>query len=160
MPQVIVEATVPDADPDEVFARVQDFEAYPRYTDAVREITIEGSDGPGTTSEWSVNFRGGILRWRERDWPDPAARTIGYEQVDGDFERFEGDWRITPTGSDVRVVFTALFDLGIPTLAPIIDPIAERALRDNIQTILRGLLGDGVVFADVPTSDPAGATHV
>jgi ribosome-associated toxin RatA of RatAB toxin-antitoxin module len=148
MRRVTVEAIVADADADEVFARVQDFPSYPRYTDAVREVTIEGTDEAGTTSDWSVNFRGGILRWRERDKPDPVARTIDYEQVEGDFERFEGDWRITPTGSDVRVVFTADFDLGIPTLAPIIDPVAERALRDNMQTILRGLLGDGVTFAD------------
>jgi ribosome-associated toxin RatA of RatAB toxin-antitoxin module len=160
MRRVTVEATVPDAEADEVFARVQDFPSYPRYTDAVREITIEGTDESGTTSDWSVNFRGGILRWRERDWTDPVARTIDYEQVEGDFERFEGDWRITPMGSDVLVVFSARFDLGIPTLAPIIDPIAERALRDNIQTILRGLLGDSVTFAAVPSSDPAGASHV
>ena len=32
--------------------------------------------------------------------------------------------------------------------AAIIDPIAERALRDNMHVILRGLLGDDVMFLD------------
>jgi ribosome-associated toxin RatA of RatAB toxin-antitoxin module len=152
MRRVTVEATVPDADAAEVFARLQDFSSYPLYTDAVREVVIEGTDESGTTSDWAVNFRGGILRWRERDVIDPVARTIDYEQVEGDFERFEGDWRVTSEGDAVRVVFTARFDLGIPTLAPIIDPIAERALRENIQTILLGLLGAGVTFADASSA--------
>src|SRR4051794_26332937 len=82
MRRVTVEATVPEADPSEVFARLQDFSSYPLYTDAVREVVIEGSDESGTTSDWSVNFRGGILRWRERDTIDPVARTIDYEQVE------------------------------------------------------------------------------
>jgi hypothetical protein len=48
----------------------------------------------------------------------------------------------------VRVVFTASFDLGMPSLAGIIDPIAEHTLRENMCSILRGLLGPGVKFLD------------
>jgi hypothetical protein len=46
----------------------------------------------------------------------------------------------------VEVEFTAVFDLGMASLAAILDPIAEQALRDSIELILRGLLGEQVSF--------------
>jgi ribosome-associated toxin RatA of RatAB toxin-antitoxin module len=146
MPSVRVETLVPAADADEVFARISDFPRYAEHTGAVREIRVEpGPDGT-LRSAWSVNFRNGIMVWRERDRVDPVARRITFELLSGDFAAFEGGWRVEAAGDDVTVRFDAEFDLGMPSLAAIIDPIAIEALRENIRAILRGLLGDGVAF--------------
>jgi ribosome-associated toxin RatA of RatAB toxin-antitoxin module len=148
MRHVEIETLVADADADAVFGRVRDFTHYADYTDAVREVTVSSEADGVVCSEWSVYFRNGVLCWSERDRIDAAARTITFEQVDGDFDQFNGTWSVQPDGDDVRVVFTASFDLGMPSLAAIIDPIAERTLRENMQSIIRGLLGQDVVFAD------------
>lgn len=152
MRRVEIETLVPDADADAVFDRVRDFTHYADYTAAVREVTVSSAANGVICSDWSVYFRNGILCWSERDRIDAGARTITFEQVDGDFDQFSGTWSVEPAGGDVRVLFTASFDLGIPSLAAIIDPIAERTLRENMQSIIRGLLGPDVVFAD---NDPA-----
>ncbi len=34
------------------------------------------------------------------------------------------------------------FAVGMPAMASFIDPLAERAIRDNIREILQGLFGD------------------
>jgi ribosome-associated toxin RatA of RatAB toxin-antitoxin module len=153
MRTVVIETVVPgargNADADEVFAKVKDFSQYPKYTDAVREVSITTRQDGAVDSQWSVNFRNGVLCWSERDWIDDAARGIAFTQLDGDFERFEGTWQVDPTPTDVTVRFTADFDLGMPSLAAIIDPIAERALRDNMHAILRGLLGPDIEFLPV-----------
>ncbi|GAA1266440.1 aromatase/cyclase [Pseudonocardia aurantiaca] len=146
MPQVKVRALVPNTDADAVFARISDFERYSQYTDAVREIALRRLGNGVVESEWSVNFRNGILCWSERDHVDPAGRVIRFEQLDGDFEELSGEWTVTPAGQDARVVFTAEFDLGMPSIADLINPIAERALRENLEAILRGLLGDNKVL--------------
>lgn len=154
MRHVTLEVLVPSADADTVFARISDFEQYAKYTSAVREITIDDVSDGTSTSTWSVNFRKGVLRWRERDRMDPIARRIEYEQIDGDFERFAGTWQISQAEGAVKVVFTATFDLGIPTLALIIDPIAERALSENIKAILVGLLGADIIHSPRGTGVP------
>ncbi len=106
------------------------------------------SDGDGVLeSDWVVNFRNGILAWTERDAVDRTARTIAFEQLDGDFAVFTGSWAVAPDGDGTVVRFEATFDLGMPSLAPMVDPIAERALVDNIRAILEGLLGPAVTFA-------------
>ena len=145
MPDVAVTAIVPDTCPDEVFAAVTDFAAYPRHTDAVRDVVVR-SVGGAVESDWEVNFRNGVLAWTERDLVDAAGRRIAFEQLEGDFAVFTGSWLVRPAGDGSTVTFEASFDLGMPSLAPMIDPIAERALTDNVRAILGGLLGPAVTF--------------
>lgn len=146
MPDVAVTAAVPGSCADEVFATVADFASYARHTDAVREVVVRPVCG-GTESDWEVNFRSGVLAWTERDVVDPAGRRIAFEQLDGDFAAFTGSWAIEADGDGSVVRFEASFDLGMPSLAPMIDPIASRTLEDNIRAILGGLLGPAVTFA-------------
>src|SRR5215475_5971098 len=155
MRQVSITAAVPQADADTVFARIADFARYPEHTEAVREVIIGDRDGTVLTSVWSGNFRNGVLRWTERDRFDQHNRVIEFTQLDGDFARFDGRWRVVQKPEAVEVEFTAVFDLGMASLAAILDPIAEQALRDNIELILRGLLGPQISVA--PTNTPAGA---
>ena len=146
MRDVSVDATVPGACPDAVFAAVADFAAYPSHTDAVREVRVTETEA-GLESAWWVTFRNGVLAWTEKDAVDPAGRRIAFEQVDGDFAAFAGSWTVGAVDGGATVRFAATFDLGMPSLAPMIDPIAERALVDSIRAILGGLLGPGVTFA-------------
>lgn len=145
MPCLIrVEGLLSGRDAEKVFDRIRDFERYADHTDAVREVTVTADQAGTVDSAWSVNFRGGVLRWTERDVIDPAARTITFEQLTGDFARFVGTWDVQQAGDDVVVLFSCEFDMGIPSLEPIINPVAMRALVDSIELILRGLLGEEI----------------
>ena len=145
MRTVEVDATAPGVTPDQAFTAVADFAAYPRHTSAVREVRVTRTDR-GVESAWWVNFRNGVLAWTERDVIDAAERRIDFEQLDGDFAVFTGSWAVEQADGGATVRFSASFDLGMPSLAPMIEPIAERALVDNIHAILEGLLGPGVTF--------------
>ncbi len=136
-----VTARVPDRSAAEIYETLCDFERYPQHSPEVRSVNIKSSGDGEMLSAWETNFRGGILRWVEKDYFDPAARTIDFEQVEGDIEHFSGRWSVEsrPEGGLVR--FSGSFDMGIPALSNIIDPIAEQALRENIVAIIKGLFG-------------------
>lgn len=151
MPEVTLDALVPDATAADVFDRLRDFAAYPKYTDAVREVTVTDTGGDTLDSDWSVNFRNGVLCWSERDRIDVDNLSIGFTQTDGDFDTFDGSWKVYSHDGAVTVRFSAVFDLGMPSLAAIIDPIACQALAEAIGLILRGLLGDHITLT---TSEP------
>ncbi|MDT0380548.1 aromatase/cyclase [Streptomyces sp. DSM 42041] len=155
MPQVTVHALAPGLTPDVAYDRLRDFGSYPKLTDTVQEVTVHQEPGGSQLSDWTVHFRDGLMAWQERDHFDPGERTIAFRQVKGDFETFEGSWTCTPGqhGDGTLVTFEADFDLGIPTLAALLDPVAESALRENIALILKGLVGAESV------GEPVGATH-
>jgi ribosome-associated toxin RatA of RatAB toxin-antitoxin module len=142
MPKVFTSFIVPGLDPDAAFDLISDFKSYPDLTDAVVAVELKESEQPGIISTWTVKFRRGLLCWTEQDVLDREAGEIEFHQLEGDFEVFDGYWRVRAVPEGTEVQFEAHFDLGIPTLADLLDPVAERALRDNIALILAGLFGE------------------
>lgn len=145
MRQVVLHAIADGSEPAAVYHRITDFRRYPELTDTVREVRVDALPDGSVVSDWTVSFRGGLMRWRERDTFAPDTLTLTFEQLSGDFQTFEGSWRCEPCEGGTLVVFTACFDLGIPTLAEILDPVAESTLRTNIARILVGLVGAEVI---------------
>lgn len=143
MREVGLTAVVSGCSPDDVFAAVTDVGRFPGLCSDVREVRVTEHDGT-RRSAWKVKFRGGVLEWTEQDDPDPATRTMAFRQVHGDFQEFHGQWRVESLGSDCTVVFAATFDLGIPALRAVLEPIAARSLRTNLSAVLRGLFGPDI----------------
>ncbi|WP_369211877.1 type II toxin-antitoxin system RatA family toxin [Streptomyces flavofungini] len=127
------------------YERVRDFARYPELVDIVRRVEVRPADGMSDVlhSDWEVDFRNGALVWSEEDVFDDGAMTIAFRQTSGDFESFDGQWAVLPAGpheSGCQVRFEAAFDFGLASLSAIIDPVAERVLRETIATILLALL--------------------
>ena len=61
-----------------------------------------------------------------------------------------GVWTCTDTDDGTLIVFMADLDMGIPTLADALEPIAVRTLIDNTQAIVGGLFGGAVSSLTTP----------
>jgi ribosome-associated toxin RatA of RatAB toxin-antitoxin module len=142
--RIDIVAEAPGVEPGLAYERIASFEQYPAHCDAVRKVTMLDSGASTVTSSWEVNFRRGVLCWTERATLQASEGLITFEQVDGDVDEFSGFWSVAPAGDRTRVRFFVEFDVGVPTLDHLLDPIAEEALYDNIVSIVRGLLGDRV----------------
>jgi ribosome-associated toxin RatA of RatAB toxin-antitoxin module len=131
----------------EAFELLGDFGAYMKYSDAVKSVTVRTDDDGSTVSDWEVRFRRGRLRWTERDELDAQAGVIRFAFVRGDPEHFAGEWRVTTEQAGTQVELVAEFDLGIPTFADIIEPLAERTLAEVMESVLKGLFGADTAIA-------------
>ena len=141
---------VPHMSSSDVYATLADFERYPELSDAVRSVAVTRVSENITVSGWEVTFRAGLLRWTEEDTFDRGTQTIVFRQLDGDIAVFDGSWECADAGPGSEIVFSARLDMGIPSLADALEPIAVRALTDNIVSIVRGLVGSAeLVSSDV-----------
>lgn len=158
MRHVSLTVLVADRSAEEAFASIADFASYPHHSAAVRSVVVTEA-GPSTRhSTWEVAFRNGLLRWTEEDTLSPAAGTITFRQIEGDVDLFEGGWEIRSTadgGAQVR--FTARIDMGMPTLADVLEPIASRTLLDNTLAIINGMFGPAVQLVDQSDESAAAA---
>jgi ribosome-associated toxin RatA of RatAB toxin-antitoxin module len=132
---------VPGGVAADAYRLLTDFASYPEHSAAVRSVTVSPMSEGTSVSQWEVAFRNGILRWTEEDTFDDGERTIQFRQLSGDVAVFDGSWRCADSPGGCDVTFSARLDLGIPTLADVLEPIAVRALVDNTESILRGLFG-------------------
>jgi ribosome-associated toxin RatA of RatAB toxin-antitoxin module len=138
---------VPHKSANDVYATLADFERYPELSDAVRSVAITEVSDSVTVSRWEVTFRAGLLRWTEEDTFDPDALSITFRQLDGDIAVFDGFWRCFDAAQGSEIVFAARLDMGIPSLADALEPIAVRTMTDNIVAIVRGLVGRAELVA-------------
>jgi len=151
---------VPDKPASDVYATLADFERYPELSEAVRSVAVTEVSENVTVSDWEVTFRAGLLRWTEEDTFDPSALSITFRQLEGDAAVFDGSWQCADAAGGSEIVFAARLDMGIPSLADALEPIAARTLTGNIVSIVRGLVGSADLVASevavpVPDPDPA-----
>jgi ribosome-associated toxin RatA of RatAB toxin-antitoxin module len=147
MRTVRIRLHVPHTSASDVYATLADFERYPVLCEAVQNVAVTQRSGNLTVSRWQVTFRAGLLCWTEEDTFDPGALTITFRQLEGDIAVFDGSWQCVDAAEGSEVVFSASLDMGIPSLADALEPIAARTLIDNIVSIVRGLVGDAELVA-------------
>lgn len=141
MREVAVVLSAPGQEPDEVFRTVADYGRYPELTDAVLAVQTDELDDGRHRCTWKVRFRRGTLIWTEEGTVDRERRRIDFTLVKGDLDHLEGYWQVDPAEGGSVIRFWSEFDIGIPTLANLIEPVAATALRDNVIGICRGLFG-------------------
>ncbi|MGA2887750.1 MAG: SRPBCC family protein [Terracidiphilus sp.] len=140
MREVLLQARVAQ-DASSVYDALADLGSYPRHMSSVRKVDLLSNSGFTCTSAWEVEFRNGLLQWTEKDDFDRDSLRITFTQIQGDLEAFSGYWQVFPVGTESRVTFAALFDLGIPSLAEFLEPVAQSAIEENVSKVLRGLFG-------------------
>lgn len=135
MPVVRTQHTT-DCPVDQVWKVLLDCEAFPGYMPEVREIKILKEDGDWRWSRWAVLLKGSELEWDERERIDHDAHRIEFEQVEGDLAYFTGYWQVSTSPEGTVVELSVEFDIGIPLMAEMLNPVAARALEDNSRAIL------------------------
>jgi len=147
MRHVEIHAFIPNEKATRVFDVLADFKLYERLVDVVHSVDVTHQNEI-THSSWVVEFGIGFLRWVEEDWFRRDELQLDFNQLEGDFDEFYGGWKFRPENEGVRASLIVDFDFGVPSLASIVEPVAERVLTDVTKQILRSLFGEPVVFLD------------
>lgn len=113
-----------------------DFTSFPRFMPDVERITILERGNGWEVSEWVTRLQGRVIRWKERADFDPVAFRIRYRQTEGDLKKFEGEWRFDEDEGGTLFTLTCDFEFGIPVLAALLNPVAARAIRANLEAMM------------------------
>ncbi|NEB75751.1 cyclase [Streptomyces sp. SID14478] len=156
MRHVELDALIPAQQAEPVLHAVRRFERYPDLAPHVNATTVHAAHpDPKASSSWELHFRSGLLRWTEDDSVSVENGEIRFEQSDGDFDSFSGTWAFTQSGDDVALRFDADFDFGIPSLEGILDPIAERVIKETVAWAVTGLFPDARIQGGIDLTTPA-----
>ncbi|KZN41056.1 type II toxin-antitoxin system RatA family toxin [Pseudoalteromonas luteoviolacea] len=122
------------------FDKIADFKSFESHCQAVISVEVKEISQNESESTWLVHFHDGKMSWTEKDVFDEQNLTIDFTQTAGDADIFEGRWTIEAVNeSESKVSFDARFCMGIPTLADILEPIAESAIKQNVEQMLSEL---------------------
>ena len=128
-----------------VWEWVNDIESYPELMEPVLAVEVTERGEAHRVAAWEIELKGCVMRWVEHEDIDPERYRIDYRQLDGDLAEFEGYWQLGPLGeSETTVTLTVSFDVGTPMLREMLNPVAERAIRENSASMLRSLAAHAV----------------
>jgi len=115
-------------------------EEFPEFMDDVQWIRVLKRSGNRRLAAWSVLLRGSVLQWSEEAVLDAAGHRIQFEQIDGDLSIFRGSWQLAGLASDrTRASLHVEFEIGIPLMAQMLNPVAKQSLESNATRMFKAL---------------------
>lgn len=124
---------------EQVYELAKDMEAYPDFMPDVESVRVIEREPKRTVTEWETSVDGTPILWTEEDLFDDENYVIDYRLIEGDLDKFEGQWRFSRQGSSTQVVLTVDYDFGIPELTNLIGPTLELKVGENSEMMLMGM---------------------
>jgi coenzyme Q-binding protein COQ10 len=124
---------------EQVYELAKDMEAYPDFMPDVESVKVIEREPKRTVTEWETSVDGTPILWTEEDLFDDENYVIDYRLIEGDLDKFEGQWRFSRQGSSTQVVLTVDYDFGIPELTNLIGPTLELKVGENSEMMLMGM---------------------
>lgn len=135
MPIVEVKRSFEHVPASEVWAVLREFQHYPEFAEHVLSVEIVSEKRDYKESTWVVLFNGNQLRWSERDHIDDERQVISFEQIEGDLAVWRGTLSVAKN-PECNAIYTVEFDLGVPALAELLNPLGIQAVKANCEQIL------------------------
>lgn len=124
----------------DVYELAKNMERYPEFMPDVESVKIIKRDGNRTVTDWETSVDGTPILWTEEDIFHDEIPRIEYHLIEGDLEKFDGEWRFeTQPDGKVRVTLTCDYDFGIPELTNLIGPTLEQKVGENSEMMLAGI---------------------
>jgi len=139
MPYVEVSKVI-QGDKKELYEIIKRMEDYPKFMkDVVSVETLERGNDNTTVTYWITNVDGRKIKWKELDKFDDLNYRIAYKQIAGDLRKFEGEWILEDSVEGIKVILTVDFDFGIPMIAPLLNPILKKKVKQNSEAMLQSI---------------------
>jgi coenzyme Q-binding protein COQ10 len=124
---------------EKVYELAKDMEAYPDFMPDVESVKVIERQPHRTVTEWETSVDGTPILWTEEDRFDDENFVIDYQLIEGDLDKFEGQWRFVRSGGGTQVTLTVDYDFGIPELTNLIGPTLEQKVGENSEMMLEGM---------------------
>lgn len=138
MPYVEVTKTI-KASKQNLYEIIKKMEDYPLFMEDVVSVEILEKGNDTTITYWVTNVDGRKIRWKELDKFDDEKCHIVYRQIDGDLRKFEGEWILEELDEGTKVILTVDFDFGVPMIAPLLNPILKKKVKQNSENMLASI---------------------
>ncbi len=127
---------------DRVYALSRDIEAFPSFMPDVQEVKILEQRPDGTQKSTWVGIVKEFKRtisWTEEDYWDDTAHTCRFEQTEGDFAVYRGDWRFTTADGGTHVELELEYEYDVPLIGNLIKALLKRKMQENCDNMLAAI---------------------
>jgi ribosome-associated toxin RatA of RatAB toxin-antitoxin module len=141
MPEITIEAFA-NAPLEKVYATAQSVERFPEWMPDVESVTVLSREGSKVTSRWVgvvQEFRRKLL-WTEEDIWDDARHKCTFRALEGDWEKYQGDWEFISEGTGTRLKLRLDFEFNVPLIGALIKGVLKKLVEKNSRGMLEAIV--------------------
>lgn len=122
-----------------VYNLAKEMEKFPQYMKDVKFVKVTERFNNKTITEWKSDLDEAPVWWRELDEFDDETPKITYKLIEGDLDKFEGEWRFEDVSEGTLIILTVDYDFGIPAFDNIVGPILKIKVENNCKMMLHSI---------------------
>lgn len=121
----------------ELYALVEDIEAYPQFLPWCRETQVLGRSAAETRARLTVGVSGVRQSFTTRNENRPGE-AIDMRLVEGPFREFAAAWRFSPLSAQAcRIEFSLQYEFASATLGRVLEPLFDRIADTMVDAFAR-----------------------
>lgn len=126
---------------ERVYAIAQDNASFPEFMKDVKSLTVVEKDGDRVVSDYVglVSAFGLKVRWRQEDVWNYSDRTCLFRQLNGDYDRLDGEWRFREENGGTRFDSVVNYEYQVPGLGPLVGKVVYGLVVKNVEGILEAI---------------------
>ena len=127
------------AKPREVFREILKINDFVTFMPNVKKSEIIERKGLTVKTRWSIEIDGIPISWIEEEVVDPLRLTIRFRALEGDLEKFDGEWVLKPDPKGTRIEIGLRAGLGIPLIERLVSKTLKEKIEKNFVMMIESL---------------------
>ncbi len=133
----IVRSAIVGYSAEQMFALVDDIEAYPQFLPWCRSSAVLGRTADSVTAKLSVGLKGIQQSFTTENSNRPAA-SIQMRLVEGPFRKFVASWKFEPLGEHAaKIEFSMNYQLSAGLVAKVLGPLFDHIADTMVEAFHR-----------------------
>lgn len=133
----ILRSAIVEHSAQELYALVEDIEAYPKFLPWCLETRVARAAGGSTRATLTVGMHGLRQSFTTQNENRPAE-SIDMRLVEGPFRSFEAAWRFRPLpGRACKIEFSLEYEFASAALARLLEPLFDRIADTMVDAFTR-----------------------
>lgn len=126
-------------DARQAYEIAKNMEDYPKFMENLESVKVVERGKNYTITDWVAIVDGREFKWQEKDVFNDEKMLITYKQTAGDLKKFEGQWTFVEEQGGTRITLTVDFEMGIPMLSTLLNPILKKKVKSNSDAMLEAI---------------------
>lgn len=122
-----------------IYKMAKNMEKFPLFMPDVKSVKVVERMGNKTITEWESSIEDTPISWKELDEFDDKTPLIKYKLLEGDLDKFEGEWRFEKIKEGVKITLTVDFDFGMPAFEKIVGSVLKIKVQENSRMMLEAI---------------------
>ncbi len=125
-------------DRKKIYKLLKNIGKFPKFIKDIKDIRIIKREPHRAIVNWEVMIDQVLIMWKEEDLFDNVNYIVRFKMLEGDYNKYEGEWRLIRLLKATKIILSVNIDWGAPALVafPEVKKILMKKTKKSLKLML------------------------